>query len=264
MNFFDQGIPLGRWFGIRVIIHWLFVAYAGWWIFTSKQPGETGLLMALLFGVVLLHEFGHALSCLAVGGQAERIILWPLGGIAFVQPPPKAWAWLVTTVCGPLVNAVLWPVFYFASMYLIQHHYGPELWIELRNAVSSGGMGVPPSFTVPEKICVLLWEINRILLLFNLIPSYPMDGGRLLQEILWFIIGYGKSMQIAGMVGTVAGASFVVIGLGLQEINIKAIGFRLGEAGHTSPMLVAIGVLCAMQSFGIYKHAQEIKSWRKN
>jgi Zn-dependent protease len=264
MNFFNQGIPLGRWFGIRVVIHWTFVLYAAYYVMSSRQPGDEALMMGLLFGTVLVHEFGHALSCIAVGGNAEHIVLWPLGGIAFVQPPPKAWAWLVTTVCGPLVNLILWPLAYFASKYLLLAHYGPDFWTIWSDVVSSGGFGVPPHFTMPEKICVLMWEINRVLLLFNLIPAYPMDGGRILQELLWFVVGYGRSLQIAGMVGTVAGICFVVIGLGLQEINIKSIGFQLGQTGHSNPILVVIGILCAMQSFGIYKRAMEIKTWRKN
>src|SRR5437016_593598 len=102
MNFFNQGIPLGRWFGITVVVHWTFLIYAAMRLFDQRGhnvPLEA-LYIVLLFGTVLLHEFGHALSCLAVGGQALHIVLWPLGGIAFVQPPPKPWAWLITTVCG--------------------------------------------------------------------------------------------------------------------------------------------------------------------
>ncbi len=89
-----------------------------------------------------------------------------------------------------------------------------------------------------------------------------MDGGRILQELLWFAVGYGRSLHIAGMVGTVAGGAFVVLGLGLQKISIPYVDFTLG--GQPEPMLIVIGVLCAMQSFGIYRRSQEIQTWRKN
>src|ERR1700749_2888675 len=117
MDFFQQGIPLGRWFGITVVVHWLFVGYAAIEISRSGDPAFSALYMFLLFAVVLLHEFGHALSCKAMGGEAVHIVLWPLGGIAFVKPPGNVWAWLVTTACGPLVNAILWPAFWLILVF---------------------------------------------------------------------------------------------------------------------------------------------------
>ena len=121
MGFFQQGVPLGRWFGITVVIHWTFLLYAAMRLLGERHPMEPiwfqAMFMGLLFATVLMHEFGHALSCKAVGGQALHIVLWPLGGIAFVQPPMNPWAWLVTTACGPLVNAILWPVFWMILHY---------------------------------------------------------------------------------------------------------------------------------------------------
>ena len=91
------------------------------------------------------------------------------------------------------------------------------------------------------------------------------DGRRgLLQELLWFVVGYGRSMQIAGMVGTVIGIGFVVLGLGLESITIPIVNYPLGTAGKQDMILVVIGALVVMQSFGIYKRAMEIKGWRKN
>jgi Zn-dependent protease len=254
MNFFQQGVPLGRWFGITVVIHWTFLLYAAYDLFGVANNGGNVphelLYLILLFGTVLVHEFGHALSCMAVGGDALHIVLWPLGGIAFVQPPPKAWAWLVSTVCGPLVNAILWPIFWV----ICKQWALPYLW--------EGNTTVLGEFVA--SACIYMWSINKGLLLFNLIPAFPMDGGRMLQEILWMIIGYGKSMMVAGMIGTAAGVGFIVIGLGLQEIDIPGLDFRLGHKGQTDVFLAVIGLLCAMQSFAIYRRSQEIAGWRKN
>ncbi len=63
-----------------------------------------------LFLIVLLHEFGHALACRQVGGTANQIVLWPLGGVAYVNPPPRPGATLWSIVAGPLVNVVLFPL----------------------------------------------------------------------------------------------------------------------------------------------------------
>ena len=251
MNFFEQGIPLGRWFKITVVIHWTFIVFAAWqiWDTPAKEQIDAAVHMALLFGTVLLHEFGHALACKAVGGRADHIVLWPLGGIAFVQPPNKVSAWLITTACGPMVNAVLWPAFW-----LIQH-YGLQQ-LALHTSISW------PMLRTVNHLCADMVVINKLLLLFNLIPAYPMDGGRLLQEILWAFIGYPQSLQIAGMVGTVAGGCFVVLGLGFQSITIPGVDFTLG--GETDPILIVIGILCITQSFGIYRRSQEVRSWRKN
>ncbi|MCL2646996.1 MAG: hypothetical protein FWD61_08320 [Phycisphaerales bacterium] len=258
MNFFNQGIPLGRWFGITVVIHWTFLLYAAMKLFAGGEGGQvTGnemafraMFMGLLFATVLMHEFGHALSCKAVGGQALHIVLWPLGGIAFVQPPMNPWAWLVTTACGPLVNAILWPVFWVITMYglpMLEHVINPHTLL----------------YEIIVNVCLIMVYINRLLLLFNLIPGYPMDGGRLLQEILWLLMGYQKSLQIAGMVGTVVGVGFVVLGLGMASIKIPFVDYTLGQRGGSEPMLIIIGILVAMQSFGIYKQSQMIQGWRK-
>ena len=248
MDFFNQGIPLGRWFGITVVIHWTFLLYAADKVM-RRDPALpvwfTVMYIVLLFGTVLVHEFGHALSCKAMGGEAIHIVLWPLGGIAFVKPPMNPWAWLVTTACGPLVNAILWPTFWAINTYGIADTV-PTSQLQLMLQVG----------------CQLMEDINRLLLLFNLIPAYPMDGGRLLQELLWIFIGYGRSLMIAGMVGTVAGVGFIVLGLGLTSIHIPVVNFTLG--GGINVMLAVIGLLCAMQSFAIYQRSQEIAGWKKN
>jgi Zn-dependent protease len=251
MNFFNQGIPLGRWFRITVIIHWTFVLYAANELFLNRDDQWPlwfdAMWLGLLFATVLVHEFGHALSCRAVGGEAHQIILWPLGGIAFVNPPMNPTAWLITTACGPLVNAIFWPGFW-----LINRYWGEPVQHGLIGSYVAVG-------------CYIMEIINKGLLLFNLIPAYPMDGGRLLQEILWFIVGYPRSLQIAGMVGTVAGIGFVVLGLGLHEIHIPWIDFDLGNNDRRVDwILVVIGILCLMQSFAIYRRSQEIQTWRKN
>ena len=77
-----------------------------------------------LFLIVMLHEFGHALACRQVGGEANRIVLWPLGGVAYVDPPPRPGATLWSIAAGPLVNVALLPILYFLSMFGIALRLG--------------------------------------------------------------------------------------------------------------------------------------------
>lgn len=247
MNLFTSGIPLGRWFGITVTIHWSF--FLGLLYFMRGDDlAFTVLAFLLLFSIVLMHEFGHSFACKLMKGQADHIVLWPLGGLAFVNPPAKPLAHLVTTAGGPLVNVLLIPVFYGLFEY-----------------------GIPAAFDagwkVPQLLVELVWtgqRINLFLLIFNLLPVYPLDGGRIVQEILWFIVGYPKSLLIAGMVGTAGGIAFIGLGLGLFPISITvplAGQFRLGY--QPSMMLAVIGLMAAFESWRVYQQAQTIQHWRK-
>lgn len=107
-NLTAGSLPLFRIAGIQVYLHWtwLVVAYLEIVSRVNKYQSMTWSVIEYLtlFGIVLLHEFGHALACRQVGGQANRIMLWPLRGVAFVQPPPRPGALLWSIAAGPLVK----------------------------------------------------------------------------------------------------------------------------------------------------------------
>ena len=109
---------LFRFAGIEVFLHWSWFLIAAYevqvWRSMFSSPVWAALLYLGLFSLVTLHEFGHALACRQVGGRADRIVLWPLGGIAFVSPPPRAGAMLWSIAAGPLVNVFLAPILSFA------------------------------------------------------------------------------------------------------------------------------------------------------
>src|SRR5512143_2597967 len=113
---------LFRFAGVDLYLHWswFFVAIieisdrAG----AYKSDSWNVLEYLALFFIVVLHEYGHALACRQVGGKADRIVLWPFGGVAFVEPPPRPGPTLWSIAAGPLVNVVLTPVLavaYFAA-----------------------------------------------------------------------------------------------------------------------------------------------------
>src|ERR1700745_2542350 len=101
-------IRLFRFAGIDVFLHWSWFLIAFYGISTRLSSYSAMVLEYLsLFAIVLMHEFGHALACRQVGGQADQIVLWPLGGVAYVSPPPRPGATLWSIAAGPLVNVAL-------------------------------------------------------------------------------------------------------------------------------------------------------------
>ena len=153
------------------------------------------LLYVTLFSIVLMHEFGHALACRQVGGQANEIVLWPLGGVAYVAPPQRPGAVLWSIAAGPLVNVALAPL-----LTLAWAHVKAAGWDET----------MPNLYTYVWAVCVTNW----VLLIFNLLPVYPLDGGQILRALLWFLIGRSRSLKIAsglGFVGVAGLAVFAVV-----------------------------------------------------
>ena len=107
-------IRLFRFSGIDVFLHWSWFLIALYEIQGGRRTySSIGWNIAeylSLFVIVTIHEFGHALACRQVGGRANRIVLWPMGGVAFVDPPPRPGANLWSIAAGPLVNVVLLPI----------------------------------------------------------------------------------------------------------------------------------------------------------
>jgi Zn-dependent protease len=188
--------------GINVYVHWtwLLVAYFELRHRTNmyQSPVWNVIEYLTLFGIVLLHEFGHVLACRSVGGQASDIILWPLGGVAFVNPPPRPGAVLWSIAAGPLVNVVLVPVT-FAAWYL------------------SGEAGLPETNPDLDRWLGQIMMINVALLIFNLLPVYPLDGGQIVQALLWFVIGQPASLLVVSVIGMVAGGAAIAAAVAFAD-----------------------------------------------
>src|SRR5437016_8905384 len=195
-NLTSGSLPLFRIAGIQVYLHWtwLVVAYLEIVNRVNKYQSMTWNVIEYLalFAIVLLHEFGHALACRQAGGQANRIMLWPLGGVAFVQPPPRPGALLWSIAAGPLVNVVLVPVTVMAFLLARGANLGDES---------------PDLMHFLFSIAV----INIGLLVINLLPIYPLDGGQIFQALLWFVIGQARSLMVAGILGLVAAVGVIAL-----------------------------------------------------
>lgn len=191
-----------RLFGINVYIHWAwFLAF----MYLTSRPREyssygwNALEVLSLFLIVLTHEFGHQLACRQVGGKTNDIVLWPLGGVAYVSPPQRPGAQLWSIAAGPLVNVILIPV--TAALVSISSHLG---WYDT----------YPDAYQLIHNI----WIINLVLLIFNLLPIYPLDGGQILRSLLWFPFGRANSLMIASILGFIGVAG--LIGLAIWEQSI--------------------------------------------
>jgi len=158
-----------------------------------------------LFGIVLLHEFGHALACRQVGGTADRIMLWPLGGVAFVDPPPRPGATLWSIAAGPLVNVALFPILGGAAVM---------------------GWSLGWAHTMPDAYHLLrmVVGIDVGLFVFNILPIYPLDGGQILRSLLWFVLGRARSLGAVTVLGFVGAAGFLGLALWLRSTWSLLIG----------------------------------------
>jgi Zn-dependent protease len=196
--------------GIQVYLHftWFIVAALEIMRFAHRYHNPVWAVFEYLglFLIVLLHEFGHAFACRQTGGEANQIVLWPLGGIAFVKPPPRAGAYLWSIAAGPLVNAALFPVFVvFAAVAAHWHWRVTE----------------PDLFQFVFSIAY----INAFLLFFNLLPVYPLDGGQIVRGLLWLWLGPILSLKIASVIGFVGAAAFGVWAIAKGSIWLGILAF---------------------------------------
>ncbi len=189
-------------FGINVWIHWSWFLVAAYELETRKNYYSSPLWNVAeylaLFCIVLLHEFGHALACRQTGGQADEIILWPLGGIAFVRPPNHPGAILWSIAAGPLVNVLLIPLLLGVGWMLSQLGFyadNPDL----------------------HRLIRMVALMNLVLLIFNMLPMYPLDGGQILRSLLWFVIGPVRSLYAAVAIGLLGGLALGIYALVQRE-----------------------------------------------
>ena len=189
-------IPIFRVAGIQLRIHITFLLLIGWVAFAYYAHGGSPaavsgvLFILLLFACVVLHEFGHALAGKAFGINTPDITLLPIGGVARLERiPDEPLQELVIAAAGPAVTAL----------------------IALGAFVGGGSWDYPP--TVKTNIPDLLFTINVVLLLFNLLPAFPMDGGRVLRALLATRMTYARATQVAATVGQGFAFVFGFIGL---------------------------------------------------
>ena len=218
-------VPLFRAFGIDVRAHSsLVIAIVLTLLFLPLGKGYTWqdavASSALLFLIVLLHEFGHCFAARWSGGEADEIVMHPLGGLALTRPLSNWRAHLITVAGGPAVNLAICIVC-GVGLYAIRHElpwrpFYIEPWQAFRGWLE------------PAWLLFWVYQTSWTLFLFNLLPFFPLDGGQLVQALLWSRLGYYRSMTISVNVGIVGAITVAMIGLASGSFTfviLAALGF---------------------------------------
>jgi Zn-dependent protease len=219
-------IHLFRLAGVDLFLHWSWFIVAAYEIQSRKGRYSSVFWNILeylaLFLIVLMHEFGHALACRQTGGTANQIVLWPLGGVAYVNPPQRPGATLWSIAAGPLVNVALLPILIAAVV--MSRSLG---WVQ----------AIPDVYQLLRSV---LW-IDVSLLVFNMLPIYPLDGGQILRSLLWFVLGRARSLMVATILGLLGIVGFFGLALWVRSVWFGA-----------------ISVFMLMNCWGGLKHAQTL------
>lgn len=226
---------LGRVSGILIQVHWTFLILIAWVILVHASQGADVLevaggvfLVLAVFGCVVLHELGHALTAKRFGINTRDITLLPIGGVARLERmPEEPWREFFVAAAGPAVNVVIAGVLYAGLTFTGALDRAGDV------AVVGG-----------NPVVQLMW-LNVILVLFNLLPAFPMDGGRILRALLAVKLDYVRATRIAAALGQGAAIFFGFVGL---------FGF-FGVVGP-NPFLVFIAIFVYL---GAQAEAQQVQ-----
>lgn len=205
--------PIARIFGTQLRIHYTFSLLLAAFGYMGYREGDaTGAIFGVVFAIalftcVILHEFGHAFAGRAFGIRTPDITLLPIGGLARLERmPTNPWHEFVIAVAGPAVNVVIAAII------------GTFLYF------NQGYVEMPESFppmSVPQLV-VYLFMVNITLVVFNMIPAFPMDGGRVLRSLLAAVMPHARATTIAATLG-----QFIAVLGGLWAINSPGSNFLL-------------------------------------
>jgi Zn-dependent protease/CBS domain-containing protein len=223
-----SSFKIGRAFGIDVKVHWtfflllFFFAYLGY-RGTGDLVGAlvTTAVIVALFICVLLHEFGHSLVAQRLGIDIPDITLLPIGGVARLKTlPDRPMDEVKIAIAGPLVNVVLAPIFYGIGIAL--------------GAAPLGIVDPIGGFSSVGQFFVYLGIINVALVVFNMLPAFPMDGGRVLRGLLATRVGPVRATDISSAVGQFFAFAFFLVGLlgGNFFLALIAVFIFFGASGE--------------------------------
>ncbi|MDP6356759.1 MAG: hypothetical protein QF473_16730 [Planctomycetota bacterium] len=248
-GFMDWSLKLPwRPFGITVKLHLLliilFVAECIRFLFTS---GPIGLVIFVpiyigVFLLILLHEYGHCFAARKVGGSANEVLLWPLGGLAFCHAPNTPEAQMRVAVGGPMVSVVCGLVL-GALLFLLD----VSLWMDWEqwHLVSSLHVAALIKFWLKR---IFWW--NTIIILFNMLPAFPMDAGRMLQCYLWPKMGFGQATLKAIWVSNFCAVGLVVVGIVWREPIFMCLAFFNYISAQQTKQMLQSGMLVDESVFG--------------
>lgn len=201
-----KSLSLGSYFRIPVYIHWSFfmiLFFIGYVVISEEMDlfhsSAFSLYIFLVFFCVVLHEYGHALMARRYGIGTQDIIITPIGGLARLQGmPAEPKGELMIAIAGPLVNLVI------AILLLL-------IFYALGIGIISPDVDDLSILVNPIGFLHLVMILNFILFAFNLIPAFPMDGGRILRALLSIKLGKQKATLIASIIGRALAIGFIIV-----------------------------------------------------
>jgi Zn-dependent protease len=259
-DLFSWSLPLGRVIGISVRMHVWFPFVATALVlrvaFAREQPAppagtiwDAVILVGILAASVLLHEFGHCLAARRVGGDAHEIVLWPLGGLASLELPQRPRAHFLAAAGGPSTNFVI--CFLVAGLLFWYGHdrLMPPLhpfWSVYRDDQALArlttwqGQALSTSAWTPTILARIFW-VNWILFLINLLPGFPLDGGRMLQALLWPRFGFRSALMFAIYAGFVTVLVVGVLAIAYNEMLTLCLALFMFAANRQQLILLETG-----------------------
>jgi stage IV sporulation protein FB len=218
-------IPIARIAGTVVRLHVTFLLFLVWiggsqWRLGGREAAVEGVLfIVLVFACVLAHEFGHILAARRYGIATPEVTLWPIGGVASLERiPDKPREELVVALAGPAVNVAI-----AAAIVLVL-------------GLSLDGAAMTEMENPRAGLLARLAAANIFLVVFNLIPAFPMDGGRVLRAVLAMRMNHAEATRIAARIGQGAAFLFALAGL------------------FTNPMLIVIGLFIYLAATAESQH----------
>jgi Zn-dependent protease len=242
--------------GTAVRMHLTFLLLLGWiaaaqWMNGTAQDAIAGVaFIIVLFACVVLHEFGHIAAGRRYGIRTPDVTLWPIGGVASMERmPEKPSQEIVVALAGPAVNAAI----AFVLIVVLGFRFDLEQ--------------MTPIEIIKSSFFAQIAVANIVLLVFNLIPAFPMDGGRVLRAVLAMKMGNARATQVAATVGQVLAVVFAILGLmGNPLLVLIALFIFLaarGEAGYaqlreaTRGRPVTDAMITSFQSLGVMATAND-------
>lgn len=217
--------------GIDINIHWSFSFIIVWMVLHSaftRQAWQSilfiSLAILLLFGCVALHELGHALTARWLGVEVKNILILPIGGLVQIQTlPDKPLSDLFIAVAGPLVNLAITcgTVLLLIGLGEINLLFG---FLTSPATVIQAVAGSPFRQELIVGLVIFLLLVNAILFVFNLIPAFPMDGGRILRATLALVMPYRRATQLARGLGRLIAVLMLMAAFSLRSWGLLFVG----------------------------------------
>lgn len=213
-------VSVGSVMGVRVRLH----ASVLWFVALMflLVPGTNGGVgyfdvatgVCILAALLVVHEVGHCTATAQVGGRTDEIVLWPLGGLAGGDVPPRPLPTFLAAAGGLLANLA------------VSLMVGLALWLLTRGAFVPNPLHVKPAFghTTPAYYLAMTFSVSSLMVLLNLLPAYPMDGGQMLQAMLWNSLGHYRSVYGACVTGMATAGVLVLAGLFSASLLLVVLG----------------------------------------